>query len=109
MPGQITARCERTLLYDPIVGSQSRAMHFYRRGTPMPLVTVKLIEGVFSEPQKHEMVRKITDALVSIEGESMRSVTWVVLEEIKSGDWGMGGQAITTADVKRLAAAKPAA
>ncbi len=75
----------------------------------MPLVTVKLIEGVFSEPQKHEIVRKITDALVSIEGESMRSVTWVLLEEIKSGDWGMGGKAITTADVKRLAAAKPAA
>jgi 4-oxalocrotonate tautomerase len=72
----------------------------------MPLVTVKLIEGVFSEPQKHAMVRKITDAIVSIEGENMRSVTWVVLEEVKSGDWGMGGKPITTADVKQLAAGK---
>lgn len=75
----------------------------------MPLVTVKLIEGVFSEPQKRDLVRKITDALVSIEGENMRSVTWVVLEEVKSGDWGVGGKTITTADVKRLAAGHPAA
>jgi 4-oxalocrotonate tautomerase len=72
----------------------------------MPLVTVKLIEGVFTEPQKHEMVRKLTDAMVSIEGESMRPVTWVVVEEVKSGDWGMGGKSVTTSDVKKLAAAK---
>lgn len=72
----------------------------------MPLVTVKLMEGVFTELQKHEMVRKITDAIVSIEGETMRPVTWVVLEEVKSGDWGMGGKPVTTADVKKLAAGK---
>ena len=78
--------------------------------TEMPLVTVKLIEGVFTEPQKHEMVRKLTDAMVSIEGESMRPVTWVVVEEVKSGDWGIGGKSLTTSDVKKLAATKaPAA
>jgi 4-oxalocrotonate tautomerase len=74
----------------------------------MPLVHVRLIEGVFTEPQKREMIRKITDALVSIEGEDMRSVTWVVIEEIKSGDWGIGGKSMTAADVKALAAGKPA-
>jgi 4-oxalocrotonate tautomerase len=70
----------------------------------MPLVQVKVIEGVFSEAQKQEMIRKLTDAMVSIEGENMRAVTWVVVEEIKSGDWGIGGKALTTADVKALAA-----
>jgi 4-oxalocrotonate tautomerase len=74
----------------------------------MPLLTVKLIEGVFTEPQKHEMVRKLTDAMVAIEGENMRAVTTVVIEEVKSGDWGMGGKPVTTADVKKLAAGKPA-
>ena len=75
----------------------------------MPLIQVKLIEGVFTETQKRTMIRKLTDAMVAIEGESMRPVTWVMLEEVKSGDWGMGGKAVTTADVKELAGARPMA
>jgi 4-oxalocrotonate tautomerase len=73
----------------------------------MPLVNVKLIEGVFTPTQKQDMIRKLTDAMVSIEGENMRSVTWVVIEEVKSGDWGIGGNPLTTNDVKALAAGKP--
>jgi 4-oxalocrotonate tautomerase len=69
----------------------------------MPLIQVKLIEGVFSDDQKREMIRKLTDAMVSIEGEAMREVTWVVLEEVRSGSWGMGGKAVTSADVKAMA------
>jgi 4-oxalocrotonate tautomerase len=72
----------------------------------MPLVNVKLIEGVLSDAQKKEMVEKITDAMVSIEGENLRQVTWVVIEEVKSGDWGIGGNTLTTEDVKALAAGK---
>ena len=68
----------------------------------MPLVQVKLIEGVFSEAQKKEMIQKITDTMVSIEGENMRQVTLVIVEEVKSGDWGIGGKGMTTADVKSL-------
>ncbi|MBB3724160.1 tautomerase family protein [Nonomuraea dietziae] len=70
----------------------------------MPLINVKIIEDVFTEAQKAEMVTKLTDAMVSIEGENMRPVTWVVVEEVKSGDWGIGGKPLTTADVKALAA-----
>ncbi len=73
----------------------------------MPLIQVKIIEGVFTEAQKHEMVRRLTDAMVSIEGEAMRAVTWVVVEEVKSGDWGIGGKPFTAAEVKALAAGKP--
>jgi 4-oxalocrotonate tautomerase len=72
----------------------------------MPLINVKLIEGVFNTSQKQDMVRKLTDAMVSIEGENMRPVTWVVVEEVKSGDWGIGGNPLTTGDVKALAAGK---
>ena len=53
------------------------------------------------------MVRKLTDAMVSVEGESMRPVTWVLVEEVRSGDWGIGGKRLTTADVQALAAAQP--
>jgi 4-oxalocrotonate tautomerase len=72
----------------------------------MPLVNVKVIEGVFSEVQKKEMVEKLTDAMVAIEGENMRQVTWVVIDEVKSGDWGIGGHALTTEAVKALAAGR---
>lgn len=73
----------------------------------MPLLNVKLIEGVFTPTQKQEMVRKLTDAMVSIEGENMRQVTWVVIDEVKSGEWAIGGHPLTTNDVKALAAGKP--
>lgn len=73
----------------------------------MPLVNVKLIEGVFTSTQKQEMIRKLTDTMVSIEGENLRPVTWVVIEEVKSGDWGVGGDLLTTSDVQALAAGKP--
>jgi 4-oxalocrotonate tautomerase len=73
----------------------------------MPLINVKLIEGVFSDDQKRDIVRKLTDTMVEIEGENMRPVTWVVVEEVKSGDWGIGGNPLTTADVKALAAGQP--
>jgi 4-oxalocrotonate tautomerase len=72
----------------------------------MPLINVKVIEGVFSGAQKKEMVQKLTDTMVSIEGENMRQVTWIVIDEVKSGNWGIGGNAITTETVKTLAAGK---
>ncbi len=70
----------------------------------MPFINVKLIEGVSSQEQKREMIAKLTDTMVAIEGETMRPVTWVVIEEVQSGEWGIGGSALTTADVKALAA-----
>ena len=70
----------------------------------MPFVNVKVIEGVFSASQKQDIVRRLTDTLVAIEGENMRQITWVVVEEVKRGDWGIGGQPLTTSDAQALAA-----
>ena len=72
----------------------------------MPLLNVKILEGVFTPTQKQEMIRKLTDTMVSIEGENMRPVTLVIIDEIKSGDWSVGGNSFTTNDVKALAAGK---
>jgi 4-oxalocrotonate tautomerase len=69
----------------------------------MPLINVKVIEGVFSAEQKSQIIRKLTDAMVAIEGEAMRPVTWAVIEEVRSGDWGIAGKPLTTADVHALA------
>lgn len=70
----------------------------------MPLVTIKGIESVFSDEQKAEVIRKVTDAMVSVEGENMRALTWVIFEEVKSGDWGIGGNPVTAQEVLKLQA-----
>jgi 4-oxalocrotonate tautomerase len=73
----------------------------------MPLINVRLIEGVFSDSQKQQIIERLTDAMVSIEGENLRPVTWCVLDEVKSGDWGIAGQGMTAEAVRTLAAGQP--
>jgi 4-oxalocrotonate tautomerase len=73
----------------------------------VPLINVKVIEGVFNDNQKQDMIRGLTDALVSVEGENMRGVTWCVIEEVKSGDWAIGGDPLSTEKVRALAAGHP--
>jgi 4-oxalocrotonate tautomerase len=70
----------------------------------VPFVNVKLIKGVFDKDQKQEMIQKLTETMVGIEGEAMRPVTWVTIDEVESGDWGIGGNPLTTQDVRDLQA-----
>jgi len=74
----------------------------------MPLIEVKMIEGVFTTAKKQEMITRLTDAMVAIEGESFRPYTVVILEEVRSGDWAFGGKSLTTADVHAIAEGKVA-
>ena len=68
----------------------------------MPLVNVQVIENVFTPQQKQEMITRITDAMVAIEGEPLRAVTWVKIDEVKEGNWGIGGQPLHARDVHRM-------
>jgi 4-oxalocrotonate tautomerase len=68
----------------------------------MPLITVKLIEDVYTPEQKGQIIEKLTDAMVAIEGENLRKLTFVLIEEVKQGDWGVGGKPLTASDVHRL-------
>jgi 4-oxalocrotonate tautomerase len=70
----------------------------------MPYVNVKVIENVFSPEQKRRMIERVTDAMVEVEGEGMRDLTTVVVDEVRSGDWGIGGRAMRTEDVQAHAA-----
>jgi 4-oxalocrotonate tautomerase len=72
----------------------------------MPLVRISMIEEVFTPAQKRQIIENVTNAMVAVEGERMRGVTWVVLDEVKSGDWGIGGQCLTTKAVHDLAAGR---
>jgi 4-oxalocrotonate tautomerase len=68
----------------------------------MALIQVKVIAGVFTAQQKQEIIERLTDAMVEIEGENMRRSIWCLVEEVTSGDWGVGGQSPTADDVKAL-------
>jgi 4-oxalocrotonate tautomerase len=74
----------------------------------MPLVTVDVIKGVFTPKQKQQIIDKVTNAMIEVEGENLRGVTWVRIKEFESGDWAIGGQPLSTADVQGLAAGKAA-
>lgn len=69
----------------------------------MPLVDIDVIEGVFDGTQKAQVIEKVTNAMVEVEGDAMRSVTWVRVKEVRSGHWGIGGNTPSTADIKGMA------
>ncbi len=69
----------------------------------MPLAQIKGISGFLSIEQKQEIIKKVTDAIVSVEGEGLRPVTWVIIEDVKSGEWGVGGEAIITEAIRNMA------
>jgi 4-oxalocrotonate tautomerase len=71
----------------------------------MALIQVKVIEDVFTAQQRQEIVERLTDAMAEIEGESMRQTIWCIVEEVASGEWGVGGRILTADDVKALARA----
>ena len=74
----------------------------------MPLVTIDVIKDVFTPAQKQDMIKRVTDAMVSVEGEAMRGVTWVRVTEVAEGDWGIGGKTLTAADIHAMASSKAA-
>lgn len=74
----------------------------------MPLVDIQLIEGVFTPEQKRQLIENVTEAMIAVEGEALRPVTWVRILELKQGNWAIGGQPLSAADVHEMAAAKAA-
>jgi 4-oxalocrotonate tautomerase len=69
----------------------------------MPLVTIDVIKNVFTPSQKEQLIAKVTEAMVAVEGEAMRPVTWVRVQEFEQGDWAIGGKRLAAADVHALA------
>ena len=68
----------------------------------MPFVEIKVIDGVFDTEEKAEMVRAVTEAMISVEGEAMRQVTWVTVESVASGEWGIGGRLMRAQDIESV-------
>lgn len=68
----------------------------------MPLVQIKGIAGYLDIKQKQELIQRVTEAVIAVEGEGARPVTWVIVEDVPSGTWGVGGQPVTTEGFKEL-------
>jgi 4-oxalocrotonate tautomerase len=73
----------------------------------MALIHVQIIEGLFTAQQKQDIVERMTDVMVKIEGENTRRLTWCVIDEVPSGHWGIGGEILTADDARALARARP--
>ena len=74
----------------------------------MPLVTIDVIKDVFTPEQKSKLITNVTEAMIAVEGEPMRQVTWVRINEVEQGDWAIGGHLLKAADVHALAGKKAA-
>jgi 4-oxalocrotonate tautomerase len=70
-----------------------RCREKYRETKSVPIINVKLVEGVFAADQKQELLSKLTDAVESVYP-GLRDVTFVTVEEVRQGAWGIGGQSI---------------
>ena len=71
----------------------------------MPLIEVKVFEHELTPAQTQDLIQKITDAVTTVTSDKLRDVTWVIVDEVKSGNWGVGGKALGLADVKRITGA----
>lgn len=69
----------------------------------MPLVQIKGVSGYLSKEQKAELIRRVTDAVLSVEGEGLRPVTWVIVEDVPEGQWGVGGELATVSMLQSMA------
>lgn len=68
----------------------------------MPLVQVKVLEQELTSEQTEELIARITDAVTSVTSEKLREVTWVIVDEVPSGNWGVGGAALGLDDVRQI-------
>lgn len=71
----------------------------------MPLAQLKGVSGYLSPEQKQTLIERVTDAILSVEGEGLRSVTWVIIEDVPEGQWGVGGALASAEMLRRMAAA----
>jgi len=70
----------------------------------MPLIQIKVFEGELSQEQSTDLINKVTDAVTEVTSEKLREVTWVIIDEVKNGHWGVGSNTLGLDDVKNIMA-----
>lgn len=70
----------------------------------MPLIAIRVFEDELTKEQSKHLINKVTNAVTEVTSDKLRDVTWVIIDEVKSGHWGVGGNAISLEDVQKLMA-----
>jgi len=68
----------------------------------MLLVTVDVLRNVLTPDQKELLIEKITTTLVEVQGENIRPLAWVRINEYEGGDWAIGGRRLSAHDVLEM-------
>ena len=74
----------------------------------MPLVQIKGVAEYLTKDQKRELIKNVTEAVLSVEGEGLRPVTWVIIEDVKENEWGVGGNPVNAEMLRKMASEKNA-
>ncbi|HCT4440073.1 TPA: tautomerase family protein [Klebsiella aerogenes] len=75
----------------------------------MPFVNVQTIKGIMTAEQKNELLRRMTDLMVEIEGRGdplFRQSVWVRIDEHEPEQWSLGGIQPTSEMIAAKFAAK---
>jgi len=73
----------------------------------MPLIQIRVLEGVLSEEQRNEMISRVSQVAAEIEArpypkEKLLPYTWCIIEEVPPAKWGLGGQPLSLETLKAL-------
>ncbi|GAA6170193.1 tautomerase family protein [Sessilibacter corallicola] len=68
----------------------------------MPYIDIKVFKDELTSEQASELISKVTDAVAEVTSEKLRDVTWITIDEVKDGHWGVGGNALALSDVKKI-------
>jgi 4-oxalocrotonate tautomerase len=75
----------------------------------MPYINCRVMEGVLSSDDKAEIAEQITETFAQVVGEAVRGLTWVVIDDMATGQLTIGGRPVTTEGVQEILAGAPAA
>lgn len=70
----------------------------------MPMINIRMVEGTYDRSEKDRIIQGVTDTVVAVKGEGVRPFVTVLIEDVGSGEWGAGGQSVTTDLVLKLIA-----
>ena len=73
----------------------------------MPVITIKVFEGELTASQTAALIDDVTEAVIPFVGEAVRPNVWVLVEEVKSGSWGIGGKAFGLPDLRQIQQSAP--
>jgi 4-oxalocrotonate tautomerase len=73
----------------------------------MPFVNIRITNEGATAEQKQELIQGVTDLLQKVLNKNP-ATTFVIIDEVETDNWGVGGTAVTTLRQRaREAAAKP--